>query len=152
MIKINIIPRNKKFYLYIKNPNQFIQNKVKNLNKNLKNYKKQILYCTILLSGDKEIKRLNYRFRKKKGTTDVLSFPFYKKEDLKHKLKKENEIYLGDIIINFNKIKKKNKTIFKAELNKLWIHGLTHLFGHDHKKDKDFKKMSRVEKKFLSFI
>ena len=37
------------------------------------------------------------------------------------------------------KIKKKNKTIFKAELNKLWIHGLTHLFGHDHKKDKDFR-------------
>ena len=91
MIKINIIPRNKKFYLYIKNPNQFIQNKVKNLNKNLKNYKKQILYCTILLSGDKEMKRLNYRFRKKKGTTDVLSFPFYKKEEL-NILKQQKEL------------------------------------------------------------
>ena len=41
---------------------------------------------------------------------------------------------------------KKNKASFKSEFNKLWIHGLTHLFGYDHKKDKDFYKMNRVEK------
>ena len=30
------------------------------------------------------------------------------------------------------------KLILKIEFNKLWIHGLVHLFGYDHKKDKDF--------------
>ena len=35
---------------------------------------------------------------------------------------------------------------FKEELNKLWIHGLIHLFGHEHKKYKDYKAMRRLEK------
>ena len=65
-----------------------------------------------MLSENNEIKKLNKKFRKKNKTTDVLSFPFYNKK-LINKLKKKKEIYLGDIIINFNKIKnKKNKESF----------------------------------------
>ena len=41
---------------------------------------------------------------------------------------------------------------FKQELNKLWIHGLVHLFGHRHKSEKDFFAMSKVEKKFLEYL
>ena len=70
---------------------------------------------------------------------------------MKHKLAKNKEIYLGDIVINLNKIKFKNSKEFNFEFNKLWIHGLVHLFGHDHKKDKDFYNMQILEKKFLSF-
>ena len=36
-------------------------------------------------------------------------FHFIQKKNLKKKLKKEKEIYLGDIIINLNKIKNKKK-------------------------------------------
>ena len=80
----------------------------------------------------------------------MLSFPFYNKKELKLKLKTEKEIYLGDIIINLNKIRnKKDKTSFKAEFNKTWIHGLLHLFGYDHIKNKDFKNMLRIEKNFF---
>ena len=58
-----------------------------------------------------------------------------------------------DIIVNLQKVKKKNnKNEFKFEFNKLWIHGLVHLFGHDHKMDKDFYIMSKVEKKYLSYL
>ena len=32
------------------------------------------------------------------------------------------------------------------------IHGFVHLFGHDHKKDEDYKKMQRIEKKYFDFI
>ena len=107
----------------------------------------------MLLSGDYEIKKLNKKFRKKNKSTDVLSFPFYKKKELKIKLKKEKEIYLGDIIVNLNKIKaQEDKKKFQLELNKLWIHGLTHLLGYDHKKNKDFKNMVKIEKKFLSYV
>jgi len=153
MIKINTISNNVAWKKYLGNPNQFIQRKVKNVNSAFKDYKKNIIFCTLLLSGNKEIKKLNKKFRKKNKSTDVLSFPFYKKKDLKAKLKNEKEIYLGDIIINLNKIKnKKNKKMFKWEFNKLWIHGLVHLFGYDHKKDKDFSKMIKIEKKFLSYL
>ena len=153
MIKINVVTNNISWQSYIKNPNSFIKKKIKNLNKKNKNYKKKNIFCTLLLSGNNEIKKLNKKFRKKDKTTDVLSFPFYNKKELKDKLKKEKEIYLGDIIINFNKIKNKsNIASFKIEFNKLWIHGLVHLFGHDHKKNKDFANMQRVEKKFLSYL
>ena len=77
---------------------------------------------------------------------------FRKSRKIYNKLKKEKEIYLGDIIINLEKIKTKKNTNFNLEFNKLWIHGLVHLFGHNHKKDKDFNKMTKVEKQFLSYL
>ena len=72
---------------------------------------------------------------------------------MKSILKKEKEVYLGDIIINLNKInEKKELKNFKKEFDQLWIHGLVHLFGYDHKKKNDFLNMSKVEKKYINFI
>ena len=106
----------------------------------------------MLLSGNKEIRSLNKKFRKKDNSTDILSFPFQTKKELSKKLKKEKEIYLGDIIINLNKIKIKRKKNFEIEFDRLWIHGLVHLFGYEHKKNKDFKEMSQIEKKYFNIV
>ncbi len=153
MIKINVISNNKEWKKYLKNPNNVIEEKIKKLNKKNKIYKNKFIFCTLLLSDNDEIKRLNKKFRKKNKVTDILSFPFYDKKDLKKKLKEDKEIYLGDIIINLHKIKnKKNISKFKSEFDKLWVHGLVHLFGHDHKKNKDFLNMQSIEMKFLSYL
>ena len=153
MIKINVILNNIIWKKYLKDPNSFIDKKIKLLNKKNKSYKKNTLICSLLLSGTSEIKKLNKRFRKKNKSTDVLSFPFYEKKQLNNKIKKEKEIYLGDIIINLNEIKNKNnKTKFQERLNRLWIHGLVHLFGYQHKKDNDFYDMKKIEKKYLEYI
>jgi probable rRNA maturation factor len=152
MIKINVINNNVHWLRYIKNPNRYIDRKVSKLNVKNKNFKKNIFFCTLLLSDSKEIKRLNKKFRKKNKSTDVLSFPFYNKKTLKNKIKKEKEIYLGDIIINLNKVgNNKSINFFKLQFDKLWIHGLVHLFGHDHKREKDFKKMNKVEIDFHNY-
>ena len=153
MIKINVITNNVKWFNYIKNPNYYLDQKINKINLKYKKYKKKNLFFTLLLSDDKEIKYLNNKFRKKNKSTDVLSFPFYKKSELIKKLKNKKEIYLGDIIININKIKKKNEIKnFKKEFDLLWIHGLVHLFGHDHKRDKDYLKMKQVEEKYFYFV
>ena len=153
MIKINVITNNFNWYRFIRIPNNYIERKIKKLNFKNKNYKKNIIFCTLLLSNTKAIKKLNSKFRKKNKSTDVLSFPFYNKKNLKKKIKNEKEIYLGDIIINLNKIRsKKNMKNFKLEFDKLWIHGLVHLFGYDHKKEKDYRKMIQVEKNYLKYI
>ena len=153
MIKVNVILNNIIWKKYLKNPYSFIDKKIELLNKKNKLYKKNTLICTLLLSGPEEIKKLNKKFRKKNKITDVLSFPFHEKNKLDIKIKKEKEIYIGDIILNLNKIKnKKNKIKFKNELNKLWIHGLVHLFGHQHKINKDFKAMDKIEKEYLDYI
>ncbi len=153
MIKVNVITNNINWLRYIKNPNNYLDKKIDILNKKEKFFIKKKIFCTLLLSGNKEIKMLNKKFRKRNRVTDVLSFPFQTKKDLKKKLKREKEIYLGDIIINLNRVKKKKiLKNFKFEFDRLWIHGLIHLFGYDHKKDKDFLEMSQVEKKYFDVI
>ncbi len=153
MIKVNVITNYNNWFYYLRNPNKYIERKINKLNFKDKKFIKKIFFCTILLSESNEIKKLNKRFRKKNKTTDVLSFPFYKRTELQRKMKNEKEIYLGDIIINLNKIKNKKKIKnFKNEFDKLWIHGLLHLFGYDHKKDKDFLKMTRYEKKYFDIV
>ncbi len=66
MIKINVISNNLKWKKYLSEPDLYIEKKIKKINKKENNYKKKIIYCTLLLSGDKEIRKLNKKFRKKK--------------------------------------------------------------------------------------
>ena len=153
MIKVNVILNNINWKRYLRNPNRFIEKKIALLNKKNKLLKKNTLICSLLLSGTKEIKNLNKKFRKKNKSTDVLSFPFYEKNQLNNKIRKEKEVYLGDIIINLSQVKKKNnKAKFKEELNKLWIHGLLHLLGYDHKSNSQYLQMQKIEKKFSYLI
>ena len=153
MIKINVITKNINWFRYIKNPNNYLDRKIDKLNLKSKIFIKKKIFCTLLLSGNKEIQYLNKKFRKKNKITDVLSFPFQTKKELNKILKKEKEIYLGDIIINLNQIKnKRKKEEFRKEFDSLWIHGLVHLFGYDHKKDRDYSKMSKIEKNYFDIV
>ena len=152
MIKVNVIINNNNWFKEIKNPVIYTKKKIDKINKSDKVFLKKKINFTLLLSGNSEIKNLNKKFRKKNKSTDILSFPFQTRKELNNLLKKEKEIYLGDVIINFNKIKTKNLESFKSEFNRLWVHGLVHLFGHDHKKEKDFLIMNQIEKKYLDLI
>ena len=108
MIKINVLSRNKKWNKYINSPHSYFNLQAKRLSRanfiNRGNFQ-----FTLLLSESNEVKYLNKTFRKKNKTTDVLSFPFYHVKELKKLLKKKESIYLGDIVINFNKIEKKTR-------------------------------------------
>ena len=82
-----------------------------------------------------------------------MSFPFYKKKEFQSRLKRNKEIYLGDIILNFDKMKnKKNHKNFKLEFDKLWIHGFVHLFGYDHKKEKIFTLCKKLKKNIYRLL
>ena len=153
MIKINVITNNINWFNYIKKPNYYLDKKIDKLNFNELKFRKKIFFFNLLLSGDKEIKYLNKKFRKKNKSTDILSFPFHTKRELQKKLKNNQEVYLGDIIINLNKVKRKNlRKNFKIEFDRLWIHGLVHLFGYDHKRNTDYKKMHQIEKKYFDLV
>ena len=69
-----------------------------------------------------------------------MSFPF------NEKLKKNS--FLGDIAISYEIVKKRShNSSFAIELDKMWIHGLLHLLGYNHKKLKDYYKMHNKEKR-----
>ena len=64
----------------------------------LKKFPKKYLFSnkkvnfTLLLSKNSNIKKLNYKFRKKNKATDVLSFPSFTKNELNKNLKKKKFI------------------------------------------------------------
>ena len=150
MIKVNVFVQEKKWEKYIVDPKKYFKNKLKKLKITEPFLKNKDVVFTILLAGNKEIKSLNKKFRKKNKTTDVLSFPFYKNKELKKKLKFNKNTYLGDIILNYYKIQEDKKKDFINKFNKLWIHGFLHLIGHKHFKNKDFYKMSKLENKIFN--
>ena len=140
MIKANVLIGHFKWKKKIKNPNDYFKNKLRKISK-ISSFKKKKQEFSILLTNNKEMKSLNYKFRKKNKPTDVLSFP----------LKSKN--YIGDIAISFEIINKRSKkTNFFLELDKMWIHGYFHLIGYDHKKIKDFKNMTEKENSLLNYF
>ena len=105
-------------------------------------FKDKRVNFTLLLSNNKNIKKLNKSFRNKDKSTDILSFPFSKK------MKISKHTYLGDIIISYNfinKPKSQSLKVFKKKLIKIFIHGFLHLLGFDHVKNKNYKKMLKEE-------
>ncbi|MFL2887022.1 MAG: rRNA maturation RNase YbeY [Candidatus Pelagibacter sp.] len=137
MIKANVILDHYKWKNKIKNPNNYFKKKVNKLNK-IDSFQKTKHEFSIFLTNNKKMKGLNFKFRKKNKSTDVLSFPF-------HPIEKKNP-YIGDIAISFEIVNKRSKkSNFFLELDKMWIHGYFHLIGYDHKKLKDFKKMNNKE-------
>ena len=154
MIKADVLITNKKWKKFIRAPNLYINRKLKKIDNKTTIFKKKNCNFSLLLSGSIEVKKLNVKFRKKNRTTDILSFPFYEKKILNKLFKKKKKrIYLGDIIINLNKIKKKKENEnFYLTFDKIWIHGLAHLMGHRHKSNFDFLIMKKVETKLLKSI
>ncbi len=147
MIKIEVLIKDENWKKYLSNPNRYLNSQAKKIN--LKKYlRSKLINISILLTGNNDLRLLNKKFRKKNKTTDVLSFPSYDQNIMKTKFKSSKNLYLGDIALNLYKIDKgKNK--FKSEFDKLWVHGLVHLMGYRHYKNKDFFKMKKIEDKII---
>ena len=145
MINIDVVSESNLWSKKIKRKDVFFNSLVQLFPKKYKFIKKKIS-LTILLSNNKNIKKLNKKFRNKNKSTDVLSFPSEKKLNIK------KSPYIGDIVISYefmNKPKILSTVEFKSKLTKVFIHGFLHLLGYDHIKLKDFKKMLIEEKKNL---
>ena len=151
MIKVNIEVNNKSWNKKLKNPKSYFNKKLKKIAKFIKFFKSKNITFTILLTNSLNMKKLNKKFRRKNKSTDVLSFPSFSPKKLK--LIKEKEIYIGDIAASFEIIKSRveNKNFFH-EFDKVWVHGLLHLVGYDHIKNKDYYRMNRIEKRILNSI
>ena len=115
-----------------------------------KKFKKKKLEISILLTNSKEMKDLNKKFRKKNKDTDILSFPNYQKSFFTKKII-PNHIFLGDLALSYNYIKK-TKLNFIKYIEKVFVHGCLHLVGYKHDNMKEYNIMSKLEKKILSQI
>ena len=143
MIKANVILDHSRWKSKINNPSDYFNKKLNKLSKIIFFKKKQQEF-TIILTNNKKMKSLNSKFRKKNKPTDVLSFPLQSSK---------KNTYIGDIAISFEIVNKRSKkSNFFFEFDKMWIHGYFHLIGYDHKKLKDFKRMSKKENSVLKYF
>ncbi|MDA7572732.1 rRNA maturation RNase YbeY [Candidatus Pelagibacter sp.] len=148
MINVEVVSENILWGKKIKKMVFFFNSLVRFFPKKYRFIKKKVT-LTILLSDNKNIKKLNKKFRNKNKPTDVLSFPFEKKFNIK----KSN--YLGDIVISYefmDKTKIANNLEFRNKVIKTFIHGFLHLLGYDHAKLREFKKMIKEEEKIYNNI
>jgi probable rRNA maturation factor len=107
---------------------------------------------TVCLVSDAEIARMNQKFRKKKGPTDVLSFPMAARRRPLWLRRGSRTVrageYLGDIAISpstARRYAKKYGRKLSNELQVLILHGVLHLLGYDHESDRG--EMDRIERK-----
>ena len=107
---------------------------------------------TVRLVSDAEIARMNETFRKKKGPTDVLSFPMMARRRPVRLRRGSRTVradeYLGDIAISpatAQRYAKKYGRKLSSGLQVLILHGALHLLGYDHETDRG--KMDRIERK-----
>lgn len=104
--------------------------------------------ASVALVSEHEMRRVRRILRAQKKyhfgaghALNVLSFSFGRGE--------------GEILLNRNQIQKEAKAFgesFRGRLAYLYVHGLLHVKGYDHKKKKEAQKMEKQEKKFLSIF
>ena len=151
MIRVNVEINSKSWHKKIKDPKKYLNKKLKKIVKIISFLKSKNLIFTILLTNSSNMKKLNKEFRNCNKPTDVLSFPTFSLKDLK--LIKKKKIYLGDIATSYEIINSRSKkNFFYKEFDKVWIHGLLHLIGYDHVRNRDYYKMNKIEKRILSSI
>ena len=148
MIRVNVFSEEKAWSKRLKNKNIFFKKICKAFPKKYKFLNKKVSF-NLLLSNNKNIKKLNKNFRNRNKSTDILSFPSEKK------IKISKNTFLGDIIISYNYVNKPSSQdlrLFKKKATKIFIHGFLHLLGFDHIKNNDYSKMIKEEDLLYKFV
>ncbi len=131
------------------------QQKIKRVNlKQLRKFLKKILVLlnitseelSILLSDNTLIKKLNKKYFKKSGVTDVITFPLA--DDLQQN-------YLGEVIVSVEeavRVAKKLGCKWQDEVRLYLVHGILHLVGYDDCTRLGKKRMDKEQMRILKNI
>ncbi len=110
--------------------------------------KRQAGEIAVVLSDDATVRKLNRDYRGKDKPTNVLSFPNDGGTDPDGGMAP-----LGDVVLALETVLAESKEQGKRagdHLSHLVVHGVLHLFGHDHLKDAEARRMETLETKILA--
>jgi probable rRNA maturation factor len=103
---------------------------------------------SLTLVNDAAIREINRAHRGKDAPTDVLSFPL-EPEPFAH------EKLLGDIVISIETARRQAadyEAPLQREVERLMIHGLLHVLGHDHMEPAERREMEAEERRLAAVI
>ncbi len=117
---------------------------------------------SLSLVRDPEMRELNREHRQKDQPTDVLSFPLYEPDAFERNGRTHprapaaaNELMLGDIVISVDTAQAQAEAYdapLDREIERLLIHGVLHLCGHDHENAGERRVMEREERRLAEAI
>lgn len=99
---------------------------------------------SFVLTDDKRMRALNRAYRGKDKPTNVLSFAALDGDQPKAGM----PWLLGDVVLASGVIARESKTQAKSlehHLTHLAVHGVLHLLGYDHERDRDAETMEALE-------
>ena len=99
---------------------------------------------SITLVDDTFMEKLNLEYRGKRGTTDVIAFPFKEGKDSEY----SGEL-LGDIYISIEQASRQKVGSLLDELKLLVVHGILHLAGYNDTTEEERKIMRKKEAEYL---
>ena len=155
MVKVNLVIEDKNWKSRYPKVNLVLTKSIKKILLSTFPSRTIAFEISILLTGTRNMKNLNKKFRKINKDTDVLSFPAEKKNFFKKDLKLKKKVYLGDIALSYQYIEaiiKKENINFDDYFKKMLIHGVLHLIGYEHDSFKKYKKMNLLEQKIIRSI
>jgi probable rRNA maturation factor len=105
---------------------------------------------TLVFTDDDEIRVLNRTYRKHDRATDVLSFHLQALRGEDDPAAAAGGFNLGDIVISVETARRRFPgRRLGRELERLAVHGLCHLFGHDHKRPRQAQAMFALQNRLL---
>lgn len=109
---------------------------------------KQDSEVVIRIVDEEEMAQFNEQYRNKKGSTNILSFPYNAPVEVESNL-------LGDLLICAPVVEQESQQQHK-NIEHHWahmiIHGLLHLLGYDHLNDAEAEEMETLEIKILKTL
>lgn len=104
----------------------------------------------IVVAGDRTLRALNRRYRRRDAPTDVLSFAL--EADGGFVIPPGRARQLGEIVISYQTAARQARAAGHTvhdELAHLLVHGLLHLIGYDHERPRQAKLMRAREEALL---
>lgn len=107
---------------------------------------------SLSLVGDAAIRKLNREYRRVDRPTDVLSFPLHGQTRTRNGRRPR---VLGDVVISLETARRQAADYdapVEREIERLLIHGILHLLGHDHHRKTESARMRREERRLAAAI
>ncbi|MEO1019726.1 MAG: rRNA maturation RNase YbeY [Pseudomonadota bacterium] len=104
----------------------------------------------ILLTDNIAVRALNKEYRGRDRPTNVLSFPSFGRDQPRPD---HGPLLFGDVILALETVKAEADALadgFSGHVSHLVIHGILHLFGHDHENNDEAQKMERAERRLMA--